>query len=376
MTAPRPAVLAVAVAAALVLGAPLLGEVRGQILSLFPESYRSIMWAAVLTGSAGLVAACIAAIRDRHAPRYLVLVAAVAVGVVCEALLRTGDANVDAVEAFHFVEYAAVTWVCYRVWRSRADPSSLVLPGVAALIVGLCDEWFQWFVPLRAGEARDVAMDGLAVVSGLLFCVAIDPPTAFDWRGRPGSWWRMGGGVAGLLLIGAAFTTSVHVGHAVVDSETGRMWSWYTAGELDTAARDRAARWALAPPVAVARMSREDQYLGEGVAHVRWRNQALDRGDLTTAWHENLILERYFAPVLDHPSYATGTVSRWAPHTREDVAARAPRVHEYDSAALPVPLYEWPPLVVAGGALAAAMASVACGAVAERRPHREGERHG
>jgi hypothetical protein len=123
-------------------------------------------------------------------------------------------------------------------------------------------------------------------------------------------------------------------------------------------------------------MSREDQYLGEGVAHVRWRNQALDRGDLTTAWHENLILERYFAPVLDHPSYATGTVSRWTPHTRDDVAARAPRVREYDSAAIPVPIYEWPPLAVVGSALAAAVVSLVCGAAAERRRRPEGGRHG
>lgn len=366
---------AVGLSALIVLGAPYLGALRGAMLAWFPEYYVAIMWGAVLGGGALLVTACVASIRDRHLPRYAALCAALGFGALCEWWLRTGDTNVDAVEAFHFVEYAAVTWAFYRVWRPRADLSSLVFPASSAITVGVCDEWLQWFVPLRAGELRDVAMDGLAVVCGLSFSLAIDPPEAMRLRGRPGSWVRMGAGTAAVVGLSALFLMSVHLGHTVSEPVAGRFASRYTASELDAASRVRADRWLRAPPVAVARFSREDQYLSEGLSHVRWRNRAMDDGDLATAWHEHLILERFFAPVLEHPSYAAPDGARWTAEMRAGVSARAPRVDAYVSEASPLPIYEWPAGTVAAVAVLVAGACVACGIAVERRFH-PGGRHG
>ena len=65
--------------------------------------------------------------------------------------------------------------------------------------------------------------------------------------------------------------------------------------ELNALQADRAARWQTEPPIRLQRLSQEDQYLDEGLWHVRRRNSA----ELAEAWRENLILERFFAPVLD-----------------------------------------------------------------------------
>jgi hypothetical protein len=69
-------------------------------------------------------------------------------------------------------------------------------------------------------------------------------------------------------------------------------------------------------------LAREDQYRSEGEAHVRARNGAWERGDVATAWGENLVLERYYAPVLDTPSHISKTGHRWHPDHRADAERR------------------------------------------------------
>ena len=55
---------------------------------------------------------------------------------------------------------------------------------------------------------------------------------------------------------------------------------------------------------------------------MRARNDAWDRGDVARAWGENLILEKYFASVLDTPSHISKTGHRWHPDHRKDAAGR------------------------------------------------------
>ena len=74
--------------------------------------------------------------------------------------------------------------------------------------------------------------------------------------------------------------------------------------------------WQTEPPIRIKRLSREDQYLDEGLWHVRRRNSA----EVDEAWHENLILERFFVPVLDLPTYASPNGNRWPPEQRANIA--------------------------------------------------------
>ena len=96
----------------------------------------------------------------------------------------------------------------------------------------------------------------------------------------------------------------------------------------------------------------------EGLQHVQARNRAWDAGDAFTAWRENLILERYFAPVLDTPSYVARGGHRWNPAHRADAEGkvRGTDTRPFTSAAYPYPIFAWSPQLLWLCALALAAA--------------------
>ena len=58
---------------------------------------------------------------------------------------------------------------------------------------------------------------------------------------------------------------------------------------------------------------------------------------------ENLILEKYFTPVLDTPSYWSRTGHRWSAEQRQSVQVLAAAVDtSYISGANPYPIFTWP----------------------------------
>jgi hypothetical protein len=245
-------------------------------------------------------------------------------------------------ETFHFVEYGLLAWLFYRSRHTRDDGVLILVPLAAGLIVGTLDEWFQWFIPIRVGEARDILLNGVASGCGLLFAIAIDPPAAcVAWRHRESAIrLLMSGGVAVALFV--LFFLIVHVGHDVHEGEIGAFRSRYMAAELSGLARDRSERWRARPPRLQRRLLREDQYLTEGLWHVQRRNQALSGGDLTEAWRENLILERFYAPILDVPTYANPLGHAWSTEQRREVEAEAGDRAPVTSDAYPYPLYVLP----------------------------------
>jgi hypothetical protein len=141
----------------------------------------------------------------------------------------------------------------------------------------------------------------------------------------------------------ALFFGSVHLGHEIRENGVPRFRSRYTSGGLASLARDRVERWKTAPPKTLLRLSREDQYLDEGLWHIRRRNESWQANDFEAAWAENRILEAFFAPVLDTPSYAAPGISRWPAEQRVDAERRRPEgTPEYVSRAEPYPLFLWP----------------------------------
>jgi hypothetical protein len=238
---------------------------------------------------------------------------------------------------------------------------------LSTTVVGVADEWFQWFVPGRAGEWHDVMFDLLATACGLLLCLALDtrargcgpsgPPRR---RGI-----RLGLGVAMVIVLLGAFLATIHLGYEIRDPEIGTFRSRFSGDRLRELGVERARAWGGGPPPVVGRYGREDQYEAEALWHVRRRNVGMDpdrKGDpmeLDVAWHENLILERHFKAVLDAASSGGAIGHRLAPEQVADVDARrahSPAAFASDAAAMPI--YVWPVRwfwTIIGGAAAAAL---------------------
>jgi hypothetical protein len=331
--------LAASASAAIVLAAPFMGQLNAWLRRTFPDQFLPIVMAGVIVLLGAGVVAAVRRIRDRRAVRYGAMVAALAAGAAYSLATATGSRDVDWTERVHFVEYGLVAFLFYRAWRLAGDVSIVLLPLLAGLFVGLAEEWLQWFIPVRVGELHDVLLNLVAVACGLVFSLAADPPTDFAWRLAPASRWRLVVMGSLVTLAFAFFIDQVHLGHVIDDRDSGVFRSHYTATELARLSRDRAARWQVQPPTVLRRLSREDQYMDEGLWHIRRRNAVGG----PESWAENRILEDFYAPVLDTPSYVSATGHRWSPAQRVEAEAAASGDRgPFISKAEPYPIYTFP----------------------------------
>jgi hypothetical protein len=342
--------LACLAAAAVVLWAPFVSDIRRWIRTEFPGHFVLIVGTSIAIVIGGALLVTLLRIRERRALRYGALAAAVLLGVGYSLRYAQGRPDVDVVERVHFVEFGVITLLFYRAWRPLGDWSAFVLPFLAGLLVGTLEEWFQWFIPVRVGEMRDIFLNSAAIGSGLLFSVAVDPPGTLTPRLHPGSLRRLALSACVVIVVLAGFFHAVHLGYEVSDDEIGAFRSRYPAERLAELSASRAALWrASPPPLTVPRLSREDQFLTEGIEHVMERNELWDLGDGAGAWHENRILEKYYTPVVDTPSYHAKAGSRWPDEQRRNaelaaaLAAEAKLgLRDFVSRSNPAPIYTWP----------------------------------
>lgn len=333
-------IIASAVSAAIVLVSPFMGQLQSFLRrSLSTRHYVLLFGVGVFVAIGVAIAYAFLHIRQRRRERLALLAMTVVFGGGYMWLTGTPYPEVNAVERVHFVEYGLIAFLWYRVWRV-ADPALVVLPLLVSFMVGTLDEWLQWFIPVRVGEAHDVFLNLAAIVCGLAFALALSAPPSFSWTLPVRSRRRIGLTAAMAWLVFAAFVSQVHLGHEVIVDGIGRFRSHYTGQQLLGLQKDRANAWDADPPVHLRRLSREDQYLDEGMWHIRRRNAA----EPVEAWHENLILERFFAPVLDRPTYASPSPGRWPIEQRRNVEAALPQAAEpFRSTAEPYPIVVWPP---------------------------------
>lgn len=315
-------VLPVLAAAALILSAPFMAQLRTWLGDVFEASFVTFMAGAIGTAVAAVAIVALVRIRTHRAARFAAIALALVVAAVYSRAMATGWPEVDIVERVHLVEYGVITFLFYRAWRPAADVSVIVLPILAGIVVGTLEEWFQWFIPNRVGELRDVALNLVAVGCGLMISMAIAPPVRVALSLSPESRRRVAVAAACVIASTAFFVDQIHLGHEIV-AEDFRFRSHYTAAELGALATDRTARWQTDPPITWRRLSREDQYMDEGLWHVRRRNQRWDEENHAGAWQENRILELYFAPVLDTASYVSPAGHRWSAAQRDDAQRTA-----------------------------------------------------
>lgn len=326
--------MAVIAAALIVLSAPLIGAARSALRAALPREYLYIVNGAVAVLATSAIVLAWARIRDRRVWRRIALVSAVALAVVSAIALRMPSAEVSAVERVHFIEYGFLTWLFYRAFGptptdGRGDGASLALPMLAGLLVGTADEAFQWFVPNRVGELGDIFLNLASISAGLLLSLAMAPPQRFTLRIAPHRRRAVAWTAAALVVAIAAFLQTAQLGYLVDDPSIGTFRSRFTAARLHELATERAARWRVEPPPrTLVRLSREDQYVAEAAAHVQARNEAF-AADVHKSWLENRILETYFEPVLDFPSYVIPAGARWPTAQRADAETRALQTSEF-----------------------------------------------
>ena len=302
-------------AAAIVLSAPFAQQAFSAIERWWPAHTESIILAAAVLPASVAFAAAVWRIRDNRWRRYALVVLGMGI-----ALAYYYVAQPLFTETFHFIEFGVLAALFYRAWCGTGDWSMVVLPLLAASIAGTVDEWYQWFIPIRAGEARDVGINCFAALCGLLVAAGVRPPSLAPLRF--GSRKRLIRWTAASAVVFAVFLHIVHSGHDVVDSEIGSFRSRWSRTELLEAGRDRARRWHTNPPLILQRVSREDHYLTEGLWHAGRRNRFWASGDVKGAWRENRILEKFYGPVLEFPTYADPGGHRWPAAQREDAATR------------------------------------------------------
>lgn len=371
-----PFVLAVVVAVALVLSAPFVGQVRSYIRAAYPGQFVTIVGGIVVLAVGLALLIAFRRIRERRMPRYLALAAALAIAAGYAAWNAGPSPESNAVERFHFVQYGLITFLFYRAWRPLSDLSVLLLPVLAGLIVGAAEEWFQWFIPNRVGELNDVFLNLVAIGSGLLFSLGLDPPRAMHAGLRRGARARVARLAAAAFVALAAFVHAVHFGYMVEDEEIGAFESRYDRETLLGIQAQRAAEWQHSPPpTTLVRVSREDQYLTEGIQHVRRRNTLWSEGDYRGAWLENRILEKYYHPVLETPTHEGPSGHRWPADQRADAELRAAERNAdapFVSGAYPFRVLQWNRLVFWAlvGLLAGSLLLLA------QRPERAGKRYG
>ena len=319
--------LAMAASVAVVLSGPFVGQINNWLQERFPGQHLGIIAAAVVAPALIALGLAFARIRERRLLRYGLIALGVLVAASYAAVMQP-----VYTERFHLTEYAVLTFLFYRVWRPREDLTTLVLPVCAAFVAGIADEWFQWFIPSRVGELKDVLLNGGGIATGLLFAVGLNPPTALRLPADDRSRRALAAGASAFVAAIAIFLQSVHLGFEIVDGEIGSFRSAFSEARL----QELNARWPTRRPGGT--ISREDHYLSEAVFHIQERNELFGSGDLRGAWKENRILERFYAPVLD----AAMATSRWPAEQRANVeAGLTAEDRPYVSDAYPLPIYTW-----------------------------------
>lgn len=314
---------------------PFIGEIRLALRDTFPRDFIPVVTTAIAFGLAIPCLVVLARTRTRRLLRYSAIALALSLVVLYWLTMRTGILEVDSVELFHFLEYGAIGALFYLAFAPIDDATVFPMTLLAGAIVGTTEEWVQWLVPTRVGEARDVYLDALAAGCGLLFGIGVRPPASGGSRVTAVSARRLGRLAAAAILLFAAFYHLAHLGYDIRDQRIGSFYSSYTAEQLLAAKADRAARWRADPPARLKPFAIEDFYLTEAGSHVFHRNAYYQSGQFDMAWKENQILETYYDPFLDLHSFSSGALHRWPAAQREEVEAKggSPSPLRYESAA-------------------------------------------
>jgi len=280
----------------ILLAPPWARAVRDWLFENAPQQALTILALLAAVSGAPLLLLVARGLRGMSPARWTVLGCGLAGLVLLGLGFATDDPRVGAVERLHLLEYATLAALLLRALANWApDWTRAVWTMLLALLVAIGDESFQWLLPLRTAELRDVLLDVGAAAMGLFMGLALEraPLAGSSARSRA----KLLAGAAGVVLPLSGFIQLAHCGGWVADPACGRFRSFFSGPEL--LERDRKLSGdpnrALRPPPL---LGIEDYAVTEAGWHLQHRNLALERGDLVTVLGEQRILERFYGAFL------------------------------------------------------------------------------
>lgn len=304
--------------------APFLGRLRDLLLERFPGNAVAVATATFGVLLAGAFLLAVTWIRRHRWLRYGGLVVCGLLVWLQLAGFATDIPEVDIVERTHILEYGLLSLLFYRAFLPLRGASAILLAILAAALVGVLDEWVQWFVASRVGEVGDVWLNASAAATGALFALCLMPPEADRVRPKPSEGEAIATLGAVTIVVFGMFYHCAHLGYEIRDRQAGWVFrSWFSDTRLEVVAAERARRWRLGRLPSLDPTAREDYFFVEGTSRVAYRNASLERGDFTSAWMEQRILERHYGPVLERRGLRSGEPLDLDERLREEVRRRA-----------------------------------------------------
>lgn len=325
--------------------APAIGQLRDLIFKALPGAGPKFVLAVLgLIGALAMLWAVLQ-IREQRLWRYGGLALA-AFLVWLQGVGFSADAASSAVEKVHILQYGLLALLLFR---ALVPEDGVLHPGLVLTILstvtlcGIADETVQWFAPRRTGDIRDVGINALAGLTGLVFALSVLAPRRWSWRwSRHFTERRLAPVLALTVLAIGLFFAMAHLGYEIVDPEIGTFRSRYTAEELLLLSAERRQSWALNPPEGLPIWGIEDTFLTEAGWHMRHRNVSKRERWLPDFWAANRILEKYFAPYLDLGNFRGAGRQRLAPAARLRAQDTGHDPETYYSPAMKNRLYPWP----------------------------------
>lgn len=294
-------------AVAVVAAAPFLGRLRDALFERMPARALDLATLAFAVVLAGAFLLSVARIRERRWLRYAGLAVCGVLVWLQLAGFATDVPEVDVVQRIHVLEYGLLAVLLFRAFRPLGGSTAVPLTLLSGTFVGILDEWVQWLVASRVGEAGDVALNGAAVATGTLFALCLMVPTGLAARPDPRRRAAIAAACAVVVATFGGFYHCAHLGHEIRDPGAGWIFrSWFSEEELSALARERARRWRQGRLPTLAPTDAEDYYFVEGTFRVAYRNTSLERGAVVAAWMEQRIVERHYAPVLEQRGLHSG----------------------------------------------------------------------
>jgi hypothetical protein len=227
---------------------------------------------------------------------------------------------VIVVEQVHFVEYGVLACFIISALRVDGKDSGQYLNSLLLItLVGVADEYVQGHLANRVGELHDVYLNILSGGLALLWFRFCLKPTemASNWRGMI----LFALPVVGLIILGiGVFNSRIsEFGYLIKDPEIGEFYSRLPINKPAVGLPDSGyfkteilPQLYHGPYMEMLRKLKGSLY-GEVLVHIFSRDKHLEKGDMIAAFHENQILEKYFA------CYIIGTEQQWTDDRKAEV---------------------------------------------------------